>query len=108
VTGVMRDGQANPQDRANLARVMSQRRGMSEADANAQITQWQQQIAQTKQQVQQKAVQAEDKAATGVSRAALVTFAALLLGAIAATVGGGLGSPKLIMQPTTRETRLAA
>ena len=44
---------------------------MSEADANAQITQWQQQIAQTKQQVQQKAVQAEDKAATGVSRAAL-------------------------------------
>jgi hypothetical protein len=109
VTGVMRDGQANPQDRANLARVMSQRRGMSEADANAQITQWQQQIAQTKQQVQQKAVQAEDKAATGVSRAALVAFAALLLGAIAATVGGGAGSPKLLTQPpTTRETRLAA
>jgi len=108
VSGVMRDGQANPQDRANLARVMSQRRGMSEADANAQIIQWQQQIAQTKQQVQQKAVQAEDKAATGVSRAALVTFAALLLGAIASTVGGGLGSPTLITPPTTRETRLAA
>jgi hypothetical protein len=108
VSGVMRDGQANPQDRANLARVMSERRGMSEADANAQIAQWQQQIAKTKQQVEQRAVQTEDKAATGVSGTALVTFAALLLGAIAATVSGGLGSPKLTEQATTRETRLAA
>jgi hypothetical protein len=109
VSGVLRDGQVNPQDRANLARVISQRRGISQADADAQITQWQEQLAQTKQQLGQKAVQAEDKAASGVSRAALVSFAALLLGAIAATVGGGLGSPKVMAQvATNRETKLAA
>jgi hypothetical protein len=109
VSGVLRDGQVNPQDRANLARVISQRRGISQADADVQITQWQQQLVQTKQQLGQKAVQAEDKAASGVSRAALVSFAALLLGAIAATVGGGLGSPKVMAQEATnRETKLAA
>ena len=109
VSGVLRDGHVNPQDRANLARVISQRRGISQADADAQITQWQEQLAQTKQQLGQKAVQAEDKAASGVSRAALVSFAALLLGAIAATVGGSLGSPKIMAQVATdRETKLAA
>ncbi|HKR84884.1 MAG TPA: hypothetical protein VJS37_11955 [Terriglobales bacterium] len=109
VSGVLRDGQVNAQDRANLARVISQRRGISQADAEAQITQWQQQLAQTKQQVGQKAVQAEEKAASGVSRAALVSFAALLLGAIAATFGGGSGSPKFTAQESTqRETRSAA
>jgi len=109
VSGVLRDGQVNAQDRANLARVISQRRGTSQAEADAQITQWQQQLAQTKQQVGQKAVQAEEKAASGVSRAALVSFAALLLGAIAATFGGGSGAPKFTaLEATQRETRSAA
>lgn len=108
VSGVMRDGQANPQDRANLAQVISQRRGVSPAEADAQITQWQQQLARTKQQVGQMAAEVGDKAAAGVSRAALVAFAALLLGAIAATVGGGLGSPEFTRHATTRETRIAA
>lgn len=110
VSGVLRDGQVSPQDRTNLTQVISQRRGISQADADAQITKWQQQLTEAKQQVGQKAVQAEDKAAAGVSRAALVSFAALLLGAIAATIGGGLGSPRITTNTTNRETdtRLAA
>src|SRR6185503_5187533 len=105
VSGVRRGGQDNAQDRANLAGVISQRRGTSQAEADAQITQWQQQLAQTKQQVGQKAVQAEEKAASGVSRAALVSFAALLLGAIAATFGGGSGAPKFTALEATNVRR---
>lgn len=108
VSGVLRDGQANPQDRANLAQVISQKRGVPVAQADAQIAQWQQQLAQTREQVGQRAAQTGEKVASGVSRAALVSFAALLLGAIAAMVGGGAGAPKGTVPAGQREVRRVA
>lgn len=107
VSGVLRDGQANPQDRANLAQVISQKRGVSAEQAEAQIAQWQQQLAQTREQVGQRAAQTGERAASAISRAALVSFAGLLLGAIAATLGGGAGAPKGTT-PVGREIRRVA
>lgn len=60
-------------------------------EANQRLVKMQSQVAQTTDQVKDKAQQVADKTASGLSKASLIAFVSLLLGAIAAAVGGLLG-----------------
>ena len=84
---VLRNGQVSPADRNNLVQLVAQKQGISQQQADAEVTDWQQRIEQAKQQATTTATNMADSAASGVSKAALWSFVALLLGAIAATFG---------------------
>jgi len=60
------------------------------------------QAAEVKAEAAQTAREAADKAARGVSQGALWTFVAFLLGAVASSIGGRLGS-KSAMEAPVRE-----
>ena len=79
-----------PQDREAAVNALQQHAGMSRPEAESQLTQWQQQY----QQAVQTARVAGERTAEAVTSAALWSFAALLLGAIVAAVGGMLGAPR--------------
>lgn len=89
-TEIMTQGNVTPEARSNLVSLVSDKQGVTPEKANAEVANWEQKI----QQAKSMAVTAADKTASGVSKTALWSFAALLLGAIAATVGGMAGSPK--------------
>lgn len=88
-------GDVTPEARTNLVQLVATKQGISEAQANDEVNTWQSKLQQAAAQAKSTAVNAADKTASGVSQAALWSFAALLLGAIAATVGGMVGSPRL-------------
>ena len=88
------------QDAANL---IARNTGMPQEQANAVAQQWSQRIQQANptQQVQQASNQLQntvervgDKVAGGISSAATWTFVSLLVGLIAAAVGGAFGAVK--------------
>lgn len=82
-------------------------RGMSEDEAASTVDNWQQTYAQALAQAEQLKVEAETKAravaeqtAEAVASGALWGFFALLLGAIAAAIGGAAGRPsEFVAQP---------
>lgn len=86
------NGQPSPQDRSNLVQVLAQKQGISPQQADAEVTGWQQKFVDGKQQASAKAAEAGDKAASGIARTALWSFLAMLLGAVAATLGGRAGA----------------
>ncbi len=93
--GVVRDV-----DRADLVNVLAARTGMSEAEARETVTSWEAQfqsarrtVSQEVDSLQTEAVSAAESATDFLGTAALVGFFALLLGALAAGFGGGVGSP---------------
>ena len=74
---------------------------MSQAEARETVTSWESQFRQTRQTVsaevdtlQTQAVATAEDATDFLGTAALVGFFALLLGALAAGFGGGVGSPQ--------------
>ncbi|MFD2189320.1 hypothetical protein [Pistricoccus aurantiacus] len=88
-------------DSEALANVIAARTGKSQQEAEKIANRWIEQAQQAVDQAQQaakearqKAIQASDAIASAVSSAALWTFFAMVLGAIAAAVGGVIGSPK--------------
>jgi hypothetical protein len=97
-----------PQEREALVNLLVQRRNVSVQEANATIDRWQEQIARGVQQTKQAATQAASAAASGVSKGAFGSFFALLLGLIAAAVGGAAGTPGIILSRTTAGIRRAA
>jgi hypothetical protein len=72
---------------------------MSRDDAAAIVDRWQAKIAETRQQAEQKAREVGDAAARGLSKAALWSFVAMLLGAVAAALGGLHGTASLTGGP---------
>lgn len=82
--------QLTPQDREAAISALQQHAGMSRQEAEGQLTRWQQQY----REAVQTARQAGERTADAVTKAALWSFAALLLGAIVAAVGGMLGAPR--------------
>ena len=74
---------------------------ISPDDAKARLQQAEQQARQAADQAKQKAQQAAEATRKGVATAGIFGFVALLLGAIAAWFGGGIGSPH-------RETAIVA
>ena len=93
VSQSVRDGNVTPEARQNLVALVSQKQAVSPEQANAEVTGWQGKLAQAKAQAKVTAVNAADKAASGVSKTALWSFAALFLGALAASIGGSMGAP---------------
>jgi hypothetical protein len=77
-------GRVADADRAYLARMVAQRTGMTQAEAE-------QRVAQTEQRLRENAKQAADKAAKAASAFSFWTFMSLLMGAAAATLGAIFG-----------------
>lgn len=103
---IVRNGQASPESRSNLAQLVAQKQNISQQQADNEVASWQQRLAQAKDQATTKAKDVADKTASGVSKTALWSFFALLLGAVAATLGGMIGSPTFVpMAAVIRESK---
>jgi hypothetical protein len=81
---------ATPEQRQAAVTVISQQAGISQAEAEQRLTQFQ----ATYDQAVEKAKVAADEAAKALSAAAFASFVALLLGLIVAALGGVAGRPK--------------
>lgn len=92
---IITQGNVTPEARAGLTQLVAQKQGISPQQADAEVSSWQTKLEQGKQQAKAASLEAADKAAAGVSKAAIWSFIALLLGAIAATVGGMMGTPRI-------------
>lgn len=79
------------QARDRIVAVMAAQMNISEDEARNRLGQLQSQIDQSKAQVTDTARQTAQSAAKGTSAVSFLTFAALLLGAIAAALGGRWG-----------------
>ncbi|RYZ59962.1 MAG: hypothetical protein EOP07_02410 [Proteobacteria bacterium] len=91
----------NEVDKTALVNVLVARSSMSPEEASQTVDRWQASALVAKQKYDQAKVAAEQKAreigdvtAKNVSKAALLSFIALVLGAIAATLGGINGMPR--------------
>jgi len=90
-----KNGNVNPSDRQAVVNMLVSQNNMSEQEANQKVDRWIQDSQQTKAQTEQKARQVGDKAAKGVSVAGWLSFGMLVLGAIAAGLGGANGAKAL-------------
>ena len=79
------------QARQQAAQALAQARNIPLEEARQQVAAFEQQYKQTVEQAKQAATEAADTAASVVSTGALVTFVALVLGAIAGWFGGRSG-----------------
>jgi hypothetical protein len=92
---------ASAVDREAAINIVMERTGKSRAEATETVDSWIQtyeqaksQYKETRAQVSQKAQQVGGDIASAVSKAAIYSFFGLLLGAIAAGIGGKVGEPK--------------
>jgi len=81
-------------DRQAVVDVLVTEGGMSQQEAESTLQNLEAEYEQAMQEAQQQAAQAAEAAAGAVSSAALWSFIALLIGGIAAAVGGWLGAPR--------------
>lgn len=91
---------ASAADREAAVNVIMERTGKSRAEANEIVNSWvttyeqaKAQYKETRAEVGQRARVVGDDVASAVSKAAIYAFLGLLLGAIAAGIGGKLGEP---------------
>ncbi len=101
IMSVVRNGDADPQARQNLVQLVSQKQGVSQDQASTEVNDWQQKLMSARDQAKVKATAAADQAASGLAKTALWSFVALLLGAIAATIGGLLGARTILLPVRT-------
>jgi len=87
-------------DREEVVTALTSRTSMSRAEAETTVDNWQKlandakaKFAQVAQQAEQKARETADATARGVSKAAVWTFVGLMIGLLAASMGGWLGAP---------------
>lgn len=92
VTQLVGQNNVTPEARQSLVDLIAQKQRITPEQANSEVSTWQQKLEQAKEQAKATAAIAADNAAAGLSKTALWSFAALLLGAIAASFGGLLGS----------------
>lgn len=89
------EGVASEADRQDLVNVLVARTDMDEAEARRTIAQYEQTLGAARAQADTlgaKAAEAGENATNAVGKGALAAFFALLLGALAAALGGGLGA----------------
>jgi hypothetical protein len=84
-------GDQAKQARDRITAILAVQLNIPPREASARLDQMQAQVQQTKEQAGDQARQAAGKAASGLSRASLIAFAALLLRALAAALGGCAG-----------------
>lgn len=99
---------ADPQDRDKAINALASQGTMSREEAASSVDRWNQQYLQTKAQAGQKIREAGDVAATGIAATAWSAFAILLLSAIAAALGGWLGTRGLSYINTGIQTTTGA
>lgn len=85
-------GAQTNQARDRIATIMAARLSIPKDEAMTRLDQTQRQIDQTTAQTADTARRAADSATTGLSTASLLAFGALLVGALAAALGGSLGA----------------
>ncbi len=95
------NGPVDGSNREELIETVAARTGVSEAEATQTVDQWEREydrarrgISQTVNDIQEDAPEIADTTADYLGGAALISFFALLLGMIAAAVGGSVGSPE--------------
>ena len=88
-------------DRENIVNILVARTDMGRAEAERTVDQYEQEYQQARQQVQQRldslkqtAVQAGGEATDVISTVGFAAFIAMLIGAVAAVVGGAAGAPR--------------
>jgi hypothetical protein len=94
VSSVLHNGQVSPADRQNLVNLVAQRQNISQAQADAEVTHWQQELQQDSQELKTKATSAADTAASGAAQAGIWTFVMLILALIVGCGGGAMGAPE--------------
>lgn len=95
------DGIVREVDREDLVNVVAARTGQSNAEARRTVEGWETQATSLRQTVgsevdslQESAVSTAEDATDFLGTSALIGFLALVLGAVAAGFGGGMGSPE--------------
>jgi hypothetical protein len=88
LTGQQDVGQA----RERAVQIISQQAGIPPEEAQARIQQIEDQVTQMRQQAEETARQSAQAAAETLSSASLWSFAALVIAAIAAAIGGAIGT----------------
>jgi hypothetical protein len=86
-------------DRQAASSMLVERAGMSQQQADTTVAQWERTIQQGQAHVPQLRQEARETAqdvTSTVSAAAIWSFVALLLGAVAAAIGGGMGAPRTV------------
>jgi hypothetical protein len=74
-----------------IVAIMAAQLNITPEEASPRLDKMQSQVAESTDQAKDKARQVADKTASGLSKASLLAFVSLLLGAVAAAVGGSLG-----------------
>jgi hypothetical protein len=90
ISDVLHHGQIPENDRQTLVTLVSQHQNVSQAQADAEVTRWQQEL----QSAKTKAKSAADTAASGTAKAGIWSFVMLILALICGCVGGGVGAPE--------------
>ena len=104
----MRGGADAPAAKARIIDVTAAQRKISHDDAAKQFDDAQAKLTQTRDQAMQKAKDAADASASAVSKGAFGGFAVLLLGLIAAAIGGSLAvQRRLLASHLTADGRAA-
>jgi hypothetical protein len=91
-------------DRDAVINVMVARTGMSREQAAQTLQRWEVGYQKARAEIEQKALQAADTAAKTLSQVALWAVVALVLGGIAAALGGACGTPRDLSATVVRET----
>jgi hypothetical protein len=86
------DPQQQQAARQQAVNALAQSAGISTDEASSRLTQAEQQYRQTVEQAKQQAAQTAEVARKSAAQAGIFGFVALLLGAIAAWFGGGIGA----------------
>lgn len=96
-------GNPNEQTRAALITNLSEQGGIARPEAERLVSQWEQSyqrmqanIAEVKADAERKAREAADKASSAAAKVSIWTFVAYLVGAFAASLGGGAGAAAAI------------
>jgi hypothetical protein len=105
-------GMASQADKDAAVNIVMNRTGKSRAEAERIVTGWQERMQQASQKLDEaKAVAAQksreygQSAASGMSKASLFSFIGLMLGGIAAAIGGRLGIPRDVIPPAEATAR---
>lgn len=94
VATIVTGGQGAEEARQQAVTIISQQVGIPADQAGQRLAQLEQELRQTAQQAEQTATQAAETASDTLASAGIGTFISLLLGAIAAMVGGAIGTHK--------------
>ncbi len=97
-----RGGSDAPAAKQQIISIMAAQRHISDGDATKQFDDAQAKVTQTKDQAVQTAKNAADTSASAASKTSFAAFGDLLLGAIAAAIGGALAVQRRLQVSTRR------